>query len=88
MTGEDDTWRTLKTMLSELSIDPNFPSHESYFEVDQRGKNGREKREEGRISERGCERGDRGDTGKHNEHREKHNQGTNFHQKQHVCLFS
>ena len=50
--------------------------------MDERGKNGREKREEGRISERGCGRGNGGDTGKHDEHRDKRNQGTNFHQKQ------
>ena len=58
----------------------------SYFEGDERGKNGREKREEGRISERGCGRGNGGDTGKHDEHIEKRHQGTNFHQKQLFCL--
>ena len=44
LTGEDDTCRTAKTMLPELLINPDFPSFESCFEVDERGKNGREKR--------------------------------------------
>ena len=47
--GEDDTYRTVKTMLPESPIDPNFPSLESCFEVDERGKNGREKRKRDRT---------------------------------------
>ena len=43
MKGEDDTCKTEKTMLLGLPIDPDFSSLESSFEVDERGKNGREK---------------------------------------------
>ena len=46
LTGEDDTCRMVKTMLLELPVDLDFPSLESCFEVDERGKNGREKRKE------------------------------------------
>ena len=42
--------RTLKTMLLELPIVPKFPSCDSYFEVDEKEKSGREKTEGDRIS--------------------------------------
>ena len=48
--------RMMKTMLLELPIGPRFPLFNSSFGVDERGKNGKEKREGDRISERVCGR--------------------------------
>ena len=47
MEVEDDTLRaTWRKCFREYHIDPDFPSLESSFEVDERGKNGREKGKE------------------------------------------
>ena len=72
MEREDDTCKTEKMLLLELSVDPDFPRQAS--DVKWRKKTEREEEMERKIElgeERRCERDD-GDTGKTMKHKGKH----------------
>ena len=56
-------------MLPGLPIDPDFPSLESSFEVDERRQSGKEIRYRDRTR-RGLRKGNGGDTGRNDEHKE------------------